>query len=295
MTPKCLLPAGVPTKTNYSTVVVEKLTSLSDYMTSETQARKLIGKYVDFVTDYLSQLQNVKPEDVWMVVSTDFKTDNIMIQKNTEQLFITDFSPMRKHRSGRFYYVTTPIFVFKDDFTDFNPNKVYADLQISKIAYKISLLCMLTTLMHLILGTINLKKKISSQDALWEAYDMMENFNPYTIKTLTSRQNHVVKFLQTYSEYFDLKTVRKWLKISPFGTRKTVIRRSRSSRQPQPVAAPKSKVVTKGKSMACREFLARLQGSGSRLTNPITGKQILKVGANGKQNPLVKKILQYCA
>jgi serine/threonine protein kinase len=288
MTAKCVLPNGVPGKTNEKTVVVNKLSSLFDFM--QTKQDRLLQIYVDFVTRFLKEVGRMNKEDIWQVVSTDFKPDNVMIDPKKEQMFITDFSPMRKDVREFYSYVATPYFIMGDNFKEYSWNKKYTSLQASKIAYHISLVCMLSSLFHL----ISVRNYMTSGNTIKESedlsFDIMHKMYEKSPSTLAAREKSLLKALRKLPHApVDMDIVESWLTMDPFKTGKSVISKSRVSKKK---VSPQAK--KKSSKPGCSSFLAALNRSSIKLTNPLTGRQILKKGPDGKPTALVKKIMKHC-
>jgi hypothetical protein len=289
MIPKCVLQNGVPGKTDEKTVVVSKLTGIPEYM--ERKPDELLQTYTDFVTRYLKDVSKHNSDEIWKVVSTDFKPDNIMVDGKTGKIYITDFSPMRQHVDGFYSYVTTPIFVLGNDFNDFKLNKKYTPLQISKIAYHINLLCVLSTLYHLISTRNLLTSGHTFRNAESLAFHALDDLVNRKDKSLASRQKAVMKGLRKLSHApVDMSVVETWLTINPFGKRPSAIERSRQTKKPTPAKKPTKKSSKSG----CSSFLSALKRQSIKAVNPITGRQILKKGPDGKPTALVKKLVKHC-
>jgi serine/threonine protein kinase len=280
MTPLCILPKGIPKKTDERTVVVNRLTGVLEYM--ERKPDQLLQTYTDFVRRYIQQIYKMDPSEVWRLVSTDFKPDNLMIDERDERLLITDFTPVRKHEDGFFSYITTPMFVHGDDFNDFKEGKKYTDLQMSEISYHIFILCALTSLFHLISTRNHLTSGYTARDAENQGYqDLNDLFSPKN-RTLHSRQQTILRALRKISHApIDMAVVESWLANTPFRKRKSIIERSR-------------KPSKKGSKTGCTTFLSALKRRSTKAVNPITGRQILKRGPDGKPTALVKKLVNHC-
>jgi serine/threonine protein kinase len=292
MTAKCVLPNGVLGKTDEKTVVVNKLTNLFEFM--QTKPDRLLQIYVDFATRFIKEVGRINKEDIWQVVSTDFKPDNVMIDPKKEQMMITDFSPMRKDVKGLYSYVATPYFIMGDDFKEYSWNKKYTSLQASKIAYHISLVCMMSSLFHL----ISVRNYMTSGNTIKESenlsFDIMHKMYEKSPSTLAAREKSLMKALRKLSHApIDMDVVESWLTMDPFKTGQSVIAKARvskkkSSKKVSPKAGKRSSKP------GCSTFLAGLKRSSIKLTNPLTGRQILKKGPDGKPTALVKKIMKHC-
>lgn len=147
---------NIPKKMDMETAVVSKLTPVIDAM-RELGAETVINMYLNFITNYLSDISKINPSDLWQVISTDFKIDNIIAMK----FYITDFTPARDTGNGTFYVIRTPVFVLGANIPDFRYNGIYTTYQISKITYEIFFLCMLTSLYFMTRMKVARKLKIT--------------------------------------------------------------------------------------------------------------------------------------
>ena len=84
MLPKCKIDK-VEKKTDLKTAVVDKLSPVIDAMLI-SGPEKVIESYIQFISEYLENISKITPEDIWQVVSTDFKTDNIMIDIDSNRI-----------------------------------------------------------------------------------------------------------------------------------------------------------------------------------------------------------------
>jgi len=294
MIPKCVLEKGVPGKTEETTVVVSKLTSLLDYM--ERKAEHLLETYIDFTHKYLKAVLKTNPQDIWQVVSMDFKPDNLMVNGRTGKMYITDFSPMREHKDGRYSYVTTPLYVLGDDFSDYKINKKYSALEISQVAWNAGLLCILTSLYHLICIRNHLATGVSPKTAEDLGFDQLERLFRVRARDLASRQKNVMKALRNlHHTPVDMDIVESWLTMKPFGRRTPLIVRARTAKKNRKEPQSQKSKSRSASKPDCKSFLSGLKRSSvSKVVNPLTNRMIMKRGADGKPTALVKKILKHC-
>lgn len=277
MMPVCRVD-GIPKKINVETAVVEKLTSVVDAM-RELGSDKVIRSYIKFVEGYLKDVSKLNPDDIWQVVSTDFKTDNVMVDLSSKRFYITDFTPAHASDDGTFSLIMTEIFVLGHNMTDYSPSKKYNNLDMSKISYEICLLCALTTLCFMIGASEALEttSKTAFED---RAYDWLEKIEKrcrsLKIRKVSDRIKYVVgEISRNYKEY----DVSKWLSVNPFSRR-------------SPGAGGKQ--TRKKRDAPCQVFLKAMKSRAPVIINPVTGKKINKRDSKGRPTALIKKLIKQC-
>lgn len=259
MTAKCSLP-NIPKKSNHATVIVDKMVSIPSYI-KENPSYPVVDKFISFIDRFLKQVVKYNPEDIWEMMSTDLKTDNVMINPENGNMYITDFSPAR-HRDGDYYsFISTPIFTIMDDIKDFSYSKKYTKKQISVITLDIFILTALTTLYHIYFINENLKKKLSVKVSEDRAFDMLEKIPGKRSMNLNMLQREVLKALRKL-DGIDMGNVESWTTVK-IGKRRATITRTRVSRSAN----------------KCEEILSLARSSKVKVTNPLTGRTILRKGA----------------
>jgi hypothetical protein len=279
MLPKCKLDS-VPKKVSSNTVVVDKLTTVGDAIENVGGA-KVIKSYIKFISSYLSDISKINPQDIWQMVSTDFKVDNIMVDVSKNRFYITDFTPARAREDGTFDIIMTSLFVLSDDFTDYDERKKYNQHDISKITYDICLLCMLTTLYFMVQTASMVDSGYSvdiSEDAAADETDDLYRGNN---KTLRTRQEYVLaKLSKIKYKDIDLSVVKEWFSQDPFAVKY--------------VREPKKVMSRKSEDSPCKTFMKAYKGSSPKVVSPVTGRMVNKFDKNGNPTPLIKNLLKQC-
>lgn len=292
MSPLCVLEKGVPGKTDQKTVVVSKLVDMLSVL--EKKPKVLINNYIEFVTGYLKEVSKFGPSEIWRIVSTDFKPDNLMIDKDTDNILITDFSPMRKNRDGTFGCIVTPVFVFDYNYKDYSSNKKYTDLEASKIAYHTCLLAMLVTLFYFLGVAEYIKDGLSTEKADDKILTKVEKMPFKQAKTLHDRQILILKELRSmFKTQVDMSVIESWVTINPFGRKASTIHQAKTSEKKSPKISPRGR-SSEGSSTKCSKFLSSIKSRATTVVNPLTGRKIMTRTANGVYTPLIKKIIRSC-
>lgn len=272
MIPKCRI-SGVPKKTEMETAVVNKLTPVIDAMRI-LGWKNVIKLYLKFIKSYLSDISLLNPNDIWQVISTDFKVDNIMIDVSEERFYITDFTPSRANENGSFDLIMTPIFILGDDILEYDYTKKYSPYDISKLAYDICFLCILTSLFFMVNAGHAISLDYSNKDVENYAFGRFEDL----IYSLP-RKNTLTIRIQTMFDALDKSVLKlkEWNMLNPFVNKKS----------------PKS-VSQKSSGIPCHVFLKAMKSSSPTVINPLTGKKIKKKDQGGNPTTLVKKIMSGC-
>lgn len=279
MIPKCKV-SGIPKKTDVETAVVDKLTPMIDAM-RELGGKNVINMYLEFITRYLSDISIVNPNDLWQIISTDFKVDNMMI--SGKKIYITDFTPARANQDGTFDIITTPIFVLGNDFPGYDFLFKYSAYEISNIAYEICFLCILTSLYFMSQATIGLNKGYDNRKTEDYAFNALEKLaQSMKNKTLSTR----IELMYNVLEKENIMGLKVWLKLNPFTKRKP-------APKPKPVPKPKTPKPTSSDS-PCHVFLKAMKSSSPTVINPVTGRKINKRDKDGNPTALIKKLVKEC-
>lgn len=281
----CDLKNGVKDKTTLSTIVVEKLIPVETYLESHSPA-KFLTKYVKFISSFLRELNNYDVADYRKIITTDFKPENIMVNK-TGRIFITDFSPLRQRTGDRWGYVATPLFLLGDDFVDYAPLGRYTSQEISIIGVKMFVLTALTTLYHLARVVKLYSGGLKMKTAIDQGFSNLYALRKSKKKTLIERIEFMMETLKGELSSKDMTEVGKWIKIvnkiqtpqpkGVIGKGKLTAGGKQSKKTPETLSKSK-----------CQEFLKKAKAGKLTLTNPITGRQIAANGA------VAKRIMKQC-
>jgi serine/threonine protein kinase len=273
MIPICRL-KEIPGKIKMETAVVEKLTSLEDAMKILTPLQ-VIKSYIQFVDDYLEDVSKLAPEDVWKVISTDFKPDNVMMDVSSKRLYITDFSPAYESSNGTFTMIVTDIFTLGELSTrDFNRFRKYTKLEISKLSYSICLICMISTLCYLLFCADAMTKKKLKRLYVY-AYEKIDELIETVEKSKLDRLSDKTLYLLSYiSNAYRKYDVSRWMLQTPF---------SKKPPQAKPADDP------------CSEFMRGINLGEATVRNPDTGRMIVTKDARGRPTTLIKKLISRCS
>jgi serine/threonine protein kinase len=279
MSVKCVLPNGVPGKGTERSVVVEKLTPLETIIKTRPDIN-LIAMYSDFVTEFLTEVMKFAREDIWELLTTDLKPDNLMYSEREGRLKFTDFSPIRKTDKGTSSIVSTPTFSILDNFSDYSSHKKYTDLQLSNFGLNLFLITAMTSLIY-INAAVNAWKSTKVSNINDFGWTSLDNVLDSAVSILDPRSTSTDDMISFLLDEVDSAVSRNLQLVCSNWVSTT---RGKAKGKAVMASAPSKGVIVRSKSKApssgdkCREFMKEVKGTDPKVKNPFTGRMVERDG-----------------